>query len=212
MCRVFFKLSLILIIAGCSGGITDVTTTGDYDSYIKSGWDEYNNNNYDLAKQDFENAKSKDDSKPEAYIGCGWTLLRLQKPYDAVVSFRDAFDYITSVNDSVDALSGFSGAYLAAGEYTEVLNIFKRYRIGTYDNAFPFRKHDFSINSDDLELVQAMAFYRLKMYSPTERPDPDNAVYHLNQALYTPYDYTDPQDLMREITDYLSQSGGEYFL
>lgn len=211
MIRVFFTILIFLTIVGCSGGITEVTIISDYDSHITSGWDEYNNKNYDVAQQSFEKAKVSDSSKPEAYIGSGWALLRLQKPYDAVVSFRDAFDYVTSVNDSVEALCGLSGAYLAAGEITDVVTIFKRYTISSYDGAFPFRKHDYSINRDDLEIVQAMAFYRLKIYSSTEQPDPDNAVYHFNQALYTPYEYTDPQDLMEEITDYLNESGNKFF-
>ena len=72
------------------------------------------------------------------------------------------------------------------------------------------RKHDFFIDMGDLEVVQAMAFYRLGKYSSAEQADPDNATYHLNQALYTPYTYTDPQGLMEEITEYLNQSSSYY--
>ena len=210
MIRVLITFALFLILAGCSGGITEVTT-GDYDSLIKSGWDAYNQNNFSGAQQEFEKAIERDNTQPEGYIGSGWAQLRLQKPFDAIVSFRDAFDYITTVNDSVDALCGYSGAYLAAGKSTDIIDLFKRFTISTYDDAFPFRKHDYTISRGDLEVVQAMAFYRLGMYSPDDQPNPDNAVYHLNQALYSPYVYTNQQELMGEITDYLGQSGGGYF-
>ena len=210
MIRVFITLALLLFLMGCSGGITEVTTD-DYDNTIKSGWDAYNQNNFSGAQQEFARAILKDTTRPEGYIGSGWAQFRLQKPFDAIVYFRDAFDYITTVNDSVDALCGYSGAYLATGENTNVINLFKRYTISTYDDAFPFRKHDYTISAGDLEAVQAMAFYRLGMYSPAEQPDPNNAVYHLNQALYSPFVYTNQQDLMGEITDYLGQSGGGYF-
>ncbi len=210
MIRVFGTVLIITLLSGCSGGITDVVV-GDYDTLVKSGWDEYNMNRFSEANQLFVKAKEADGTKPEAYIGSGWSLLRLQQPYNAVVTFRDAFTYITSFYDSVDALCGLSGSYLAAGENVNVINLFKKYKVSSYDDAFPFSKHDFSINKGDLEIVQALAFYRLSMYSPTEQADPDNAIYHLNQALYSPYTYTDPQKLMEKITTYLEESDKTYY-
>ena len=206
----FATLFIIAMLAGCSGGIADVAV-GDYDTLIKSGWDEYNRNKFTEANQLFVRAKDADAAKPEAYVGSGWSQLRLQQPYNAVVTFRDAFTYITSLYDSVDALCGLSGSYLAAGENANVINLFKKYKISSYDEAFPFGKHDFSINKGDLEIVQTMAFYRLGMYSSAEQADPDNATYHLNQALYTPYTYTDAQSLMEKITTYLEQSEKTYY-
>jgi len=206
----FAALLIIAMLAGCSGGITDVAV-GDYDTLIKSGWDEYNRNKFTEANQLFVRAKEADATKPEAYIGSGWSQLRLQQPYNAVVTFRDAFTYITSLYDSVDALCGLSGSYLAAGENANVINLFKKYKISSYDEAFPFGKHDFSISKGDLEIVQAMALYRLGMYSSVDQADPDNATYHLNQALYTPYTYTDAQSLMEKITTYLEESDKTYY-
>jgi len=130
----------------------------------------------------------------------------MQEPLNAVVQFREAFLHITSLADSVDALCGITGAYLAAGENTNVINSIKKYPVSSYEDVFPFRKHDFTISQGDIEIVQAMAFYRLGKYSAAEQANPDNAVYHLNKALYTPVEYTTPQALMGIITDYLSGS------
>ncbi|MFC1607003.1 hypothetical protein ACFL47_03440 [Candidatus Latescibacterota bacterium] len=205
MIRPGFAGMILIVIIGCSGGLTEVST-GDYDSLIKSGWDKYNDYKYDESSLLFANAKKSDETRPEGYIGSGWTLLRLQEPYSAIVEFRDAFQYITSVNDSVDAICGLAGAYLATGDNTQVINQVKKYPVSSYDDAFPFRKHDFFITQGDLEIVQAVALYRLGVYTPAEQADPDNALYHINQALYKPYEYSDPQSLMAEITKYLNQS------
>ena len=210
MHRVFYIMLLLLIITGCSGGIMDVKQTS-YDDIIKSGWTEYNQGKFDDAYQLFLDAKDYDDKRPEAYIGSGWSLLRRQHPDSSIVVFRAGFDYITSLADTVDVLCGLSGSYLAAGENTNIINLFKKYTVSSYEDVFPLKNHDFFIDTGDIEIVKAMAFYRLKIYSSTEQPDPDNAVYHLNQALYTPYTYTDSQALMEKITEYLNQSGSGFY-
>ena len=211
MVRALATLIIITVIAGCGGGITGSGGIADYDSLIKSGWQEYNLSNYDEAQRLFYQARDYDDLRPEGYIGSGWTLLRRQHPDSAIVVFRSSFDYITALEDSVDTIAGLSGSYLATGENSNAVNLFKKYEISSYDDAFPLKDHDFTLDTGDLEIVQAMALYRLGTYSSTDQPDPDNATYHLNQALFTPYDYTGQESLMEEITKYLSQSGGGYY-
>jgi len=75
---------------------------------------------------------------------------------------------------------------------------------------FPLRRHDFLLEEEHLEIVQAMAFYRLGMYSQTENADPDNAVFHLNMVLTKPYQYENPQELLQKITERLDRSNGGF--
>jgi len=208
-------LFLALGFIGCGGGITR-DTRQNYDDLINLGWDRYNQSMYDDAYQLFLTAKEVKDDRPEAYIGCGWTLFRRQHPDSAVVLFLQGFTYIESLDDSVDALSGLSGSYLARGENIKITNLFKDKIVSSYENVFPLKKHDFFLEEGHLEIVQAMAFYRMGYYTDTdnplaENPETDNALYHLNQALSVPYVYTDPAGLMQKMTEYLEQSKGDYY-
>jgi len=211
MTRVFLTLSVLILLAGCGGGITG-ERIADYDSLIESGWENYNQNRYDEAYQLFLLARKEDDERPEAFLGSGWSLLRRQHPDSAAVVFKTGFEYIASLSDTVDALCGLSGSYLADGDNMKVIDSFKKYTVESYEDVFPLKEHDFFLDETDLEIVQAMACYRLGLYSSTEKADPDNAVYHLNQVLITPIEYTDPKTLMQELMDFVESTGGDYSL
>ena len=198
---------LLLILAGCGGGIS-AYKIGDYNSLIKSGWARYNQNKFEEAQQLFLEAKAMDDERAEAYIGCGWSLLMRQHPDSALVEFFHGFDYITTLNDTVDTVCGISGSYLANGDNNRVINFLNAYDLGYFEDSFPLRYHDFFLDRGDIELVLAQAYYRLEIYSAAEASDPGNALYHLNQVLITPYVYTTPEALMEKMTEYLSQSKG----
>jgi len=199
----------LLMLAGCGGGILD-EKVADYDSLIESGWEKYNQYKYDAAYQLFVSAKKQNSEGVEAHIGSGWSLLRRQHPDSAIVAFRTAFDYVVTLDDSVDTITGITGSYLARGDNSKVLDVFKKYLIESYEDIFPLKKHDFFIDESDLEIAQAMACYRLKLYSSTEIVDPDNALYHLNQVLVTPASYIDPETLLQSITDYIDDKGGDF--
>jgi len=131
-----------------------------------------------------------------------------QHPDSALVEFFNAFDYITTLNDTVDIACGISGSYLANGDNNRVINFLNNYDLEYFEDSFPLRDHDFFLDRSDLELVLAQAYYRLGIFSAAEAPDPDNAIYHLNQVLITPYVYTTPDELMEKMTECLSQSKG----
>lgn len=200
-----------LLLAGCGGGILG-ERSGDYDALIESGWERYNQRRYDDAYQIFLNAKRQDAERPEAYIGSGWALLRRQQPDSAVVAFRTSFDYITTLADSVDSICGLSGSYLAANENTKVIETFTRYTVSSFDEAFPLKKHDFFLDERDLDIVHALAFYRLGLYSPNERANPDNALCYVNRLLYVPIEYTSAKSLMEALVDYIKDSKGDILL
>ncbi len=212
MKRNYFLQMLSVVIAaaffsGCGGGLVADSTTSDYDSLISKGWAAYNAGNYTEASRLFLSATASDPLKPEGYIGDGWALLRRQHPDSAAVIFKIGFSYITSLTDSVDAICGLSGSYLANGNNSKVASILRDYPVSDIEKGFPLRKHDVLLDSGDLEMTQAMALYRLGQYSPDQKADPDNALYHLNRVLDTPYVYTTPQELMAKMNEYMTLSG-----
>jgi len=200
-------LMILIILAGCGGGITAQKMV-DYNSLIKSGWSKYNQNKFDEAYQIFLTAKAMDEERPNAYIGCGWSLLQRQHPDSALVDFYHGFEFIATLNDTVDTVCGIAGSYLSTRENSRLITYLKAYDLDYFENVFPLKDHDFFLDRGDLELVLAQAYYRLGLYSPGESPDPDNALYHLNQVLIIPYVYTDPEALMNKMTEYLDQSEG----
>ncbi|MHB9028387.1 MAG: tetratricopeptide repeat protein [Candidatus Latescibacterota bacterium] len=204
---VIMPVLLAGMLAGCGGGLT-ADSRSDYDGLIDDGWSEYNRGRYDEAYRLFVRAKDSDTSKPEAYIGCGWALLRRQHPDSSAVVFKLGLSYIDALADSVDTITGLSGAYLANGNNNKAATILKDYPVSDVARGFPLRKHDFLLESGHLEIVQSMALYRLGLYSPAESADPDNAVYHLNRVLAKPYTYKNPQELLPKITEYLDRTRG----
>ncbi len=200
---------LMLVLAGCGGGITAYESGGgDYDSMIENGWVYYNNSQFEEAQDLFCAAKEFDGTKPDAYLGCGWSLFMRQKPDSALVVFFQGFDYYTSFDDTVDASCGIAGCYLARNENSKVISYLQDYDLETFEDAFPLREHDFFLDRGDLELVYAQAYYRLGMFSSSESADPDNAVYHFSQVQFTEYTYTTAEKLMEDMTEYLSESDG----
>ncbi len=194
-------------LAGCGGGLT-ASTPSDFESLIDDGWTEYNGGRFDEAQRLFSKAKSIEPTRAEGYIGCGWSLLRRQHPDSSAVIFRLGMPHIETLEDSVDAICGLAGAYLANGNNNKAATILQDYPVSDVSRGFPFRKHDFLIEAGHLEMVQAMALYRLGLYTSAESEDPDNALYHLNNVLAKPYDYTSPPELMRKITEYLDRTNG----
>jgi hypothetical protein len=198
------------VVIGCGGGITGMMPSG-FDELVSQGWDLYNQSEYDQAFRLFDQAVKTDAVRPEGYIGTGWSLLRRQHPDSAAVAFKIGFSYITTASDSVDAICGLAGSYLASGNNNKVVTILNDYPVSDIEKEFPLKHHDFLLESGDLEIVQAMAFYRLGLYSSAERADPDNAVYHLNRVLAIPYTYSSPDDLLNTIIEYLDSRGGGSF-
>jgi len=196
-------------LTGCGGGLTAVSSS-DYDGLVNSGWTEYNRGNFAEAGRLFVKARESDASQPDAYIGCGWSLLRRQHPDSSAAVFKLGLPYAGTIQDSVDILCGLAGSYLASGNNNKAAAILKDYPVSDIAQGFPLRRHDFLLEEEHLEIVQAMAFYRLGMYSQTENADPDNAVFHLNMVLTKPYQYENSQELLQKITERLDRSNGGF--
>lgn len=197
----------LLLLSGCGGGLVADSTPSDYDGLVAQGWKIYNQGNFIESNRLFTLARAADPLRPEAYLGDGWALLMRQHPDSAVVIFKIGFPHIKTLADSVDAICGLSGSYLAMGNNGKVASILRDYPVSGIESGFPLRNHDFLLDSSDLEMTQAIALYRLGQYTPTEKADPDNALYHLNKVLDTPYVFTTSQELMVKMNEYLSLSG-----
>ena len=198
----------MVLVDGCGGGMTPFEDTSNYSGLILDGWTAYNNNEFAEAQALFSEAIGVDPARAEGYIGDGWALFMRQKPDSALVVFFKGFEYAGTGRDSLDTICGVSGCYLARGENTRVISYLDRFDLDRLENEFPLEHHDFFLDRGDLELTYALAFYRLKIYSSTEGPDPNNAVFHMNQALPAPFAYSDPGDLMERMTEYFNQSQG----
>ena len=195
---------ILFFLYGCGGGLVADLNTSDYDTLIDQGWAAYNKGDFTKASYIFTKARVSDPLKSDAYLGDGWALLRCQHPDSAVVVFKVGLSYFKTLADSVDAICGLSGSYLALGNNSKAASILTDYPVSDLEKGFPFVEHDFLIDSGDLEMTLAMALYRMGQYSSTQKTDPDNALYHLNKVLDTPYVYTTPEELMTKMSEYLT--------
>ena len=202
---------LMLLFAGCGGGLSPYAEESGYSKLIIDGWNEYNGNRFEEAQSLFIQAIDLDPNRAEGYIGDGWSLFMRQKPDSALVVFYKGFTYAKAAMDSLDTICGVSGCYLARGENSRVVSYLDQFDLDYYEPFFPLEHHDFFLDRGDLELTYALAFYRLGIYSTGEGEDPNNAVYHLSQALPAPYTYTTPEALMERMTDYFNESKGIEF-
>jgi tetratricopeptide (TPR) repeat protein len=196
------------LLAGCGGGLTPFEGSSGYDQLIRDGWIEYNSFRFESAQALFGQAIAAAPSRPQGYIGDGWSLLKRQKPDSALEVFFEGFKYARTSEDSLDTVCGVTGAYLARGENTRVIAYLDQFDLDRLEIAFPLENHDFFLDRGDLELACALAFYRLRIYSDEEGPDPNNAVFHLNQALPAPVTYNGPENLMERMVEYYNQSPG----
>jgi hypothetical protein len=202
-------LIALFVFTGCGGGlVADTAKITDYDSLIAYGWIAYNKGNYAEARSLFTKARLAEPAKFEGYLGDGWALLRSQYPDSAIVIFKVGFSYTMTLEDSVDAICGLAGSYLAIQSNSKVVSILTDYPVSHIEKGFPFQKHDLLIDSGDLDITQAMALYRLGKYSSTQQADPDNALYHLNKVLDSPYVYTTPEELISKLSEYFTLSEG----
>ncbi len=202
-----YFIVILIIFTGCGGGISSYDML-DYDGLIESGWKKYNQNEFEEALSLFGQAKDYDSERPEGYIGCGWSQFMRQRPDSALVEFYRGFDFITTLDDSVDTICGISGSYLARNENSKVISLLSSVDLDSFEGSFPLQDHDFSLDRGDLEIVLAQAYFRLGIYSSNESADPANALYRLNKVLFTPHEYTTPDKLMEAMAEYVDQSLG----
>ena len=193
----FFAGCGIILTAGCGKGIV-VDTGVEYETKVSEGWDYYKAKYYEEAIQSFESARSVDDNEFDAYIGLGWSYFRAQNLPEATTHFRLAKTKASALLDSIDVLSGLSGAYLASNQYSKAIQIITSDSLD-YSDFILF--HDPQITGDSINLILCQSYYHLGKYSSGESNDPENATYYLNQllGLGEKYTYTDPVDLMEQI-------------
>ncbi len=158
--RTYFSLFITavwLFSAGCGDSTTDQAA-----EFIASGWEKFEAHDYTGAAEDFANAIDADSSKAEAYVGLGWTALKM----DQLIIADLAFAYAIELEPSDDAYAGKAFAdfnlenhVAAAADVDEVVTIAENAA-----NAYTF-SHDPSITQTDLLWIKARAHFLMGQYA-----------------------------------------------
>lgn len=152
--------------------------------FISSGWEKFEAHNYTGASEDFASAISADSSKAEAFVGLGWTALKLDELPVASLSFSIAI----LLEPTDDAFAGKAFADLNLDNQTAaVTSVDAVITIsGNSVNTYIF-SHDNTITQTDLLWIKARAHFLLAEYaqaqsaldilSPSNGLNPESATY-----------------------------------
>ena len=161
--KTYVPLWLVSIIftlnLGCSG------STDEADALISSGWEKFESHDYTGAATDFADALAADSSRAEAFVGLGWTALKLDQLPVASLSFSIAL----SLESTDDAYAGKAFADLnldnkadAVTDVAEVVTI-----SGNTASNYTFI-HDNSITQTDLLWIKARAHFLMAEYAEAQ--------------------------------------------
>jgi tetratricopeptide (TPR) repeat protein len=112
--RNYIILISIIIFWSCSD-YENQTIPNDYstvDLLIEEGWNDYQNKDYTLAIEKFEDAASRNAQNTEAYIGKGWSQLRLTNYYQAEIEFNMVLNLAAEFDDNESLADGFAGLFI----------------------------------------------------------------------------------------------------
>lgn len=70
-------LGSLMLLGGCADNPTDIPDTEGYQGFIDLGWEKYHSTDFQMALDYFLDAIDIDPSRPEAYLGAGWSSLYL---------------------------------------------------------------------------------------------------------------------------------------
>ncbi len=69
-------LGSLVLLAGCGDQLpTDIPDSYGYDGFVSLGWEAYGEQDYEQALDYFKDGIDVDVSRPEAYLGAGWSSL-----------------------------------------------------------------------------------------------------------------------------------------
>lgn len=153
-------------------------------AFIESGWEKFESHDYTGASEDFASAISADSSKAEAFVGLGWTALKLDQLPVASLSFSIAI----LLEPSDDAFAGKAFADLnlddqaAAVTSVDAVITISDNSVNTYTFL-----HDLTITETDLLWIKARAHFLLAEYaqaqsaldilSPSNGLNPESSTY-----------------------------------
>ncbi len=67
----------LILVAGCYDNSTEYPDVEYYDGLVSSGWEAFEAGDYKMAMEHFQAAVDADCTKPDAYLGAGWTSVLL---------------------------------------------------------------------------------------------------------------------------------------
>ena len=80
----------LILVAGCyDGGVTQPPVLG-YDGFVAAGWAAFEAGDYDTAMDNFQWALEADVTRPDAYLGAGWSSILLPGYWGT----GDQYDYM----------------------------------------------------------------------------------------------------------------------
>ncbi|GEM_PF-367014 len=86
----------LVLLSGCGDKLpTDIPDVIGYDGLVAQGWQAYDQASYDSAMVKFEQAIDVDVTRPEAYLGAGWSSIHLSDYWNIGADFF----YMAAQND-----------------------------------------------------------------------------------------------------------------
>ena len=91
----------VIFMMSCSGS---TEAKKEYVEIIKEAWTLFQAGNYDQAITTFNDAKTSDDSKADAYLGLAW--IQIKK-----ANLNDAHDFLTTAKTKLDVKAHIEAAF-----------------------------------------------------------------------------------------------------
>lgn len=151
--KIIIFILLVNFLYSCSGEDTGPTSPSpSAEEYLQIGWTDYENQNYEIALENFLNAFKKDNWLDDAMNGAGWSAGHLSDLSKAVNYFTQGYN-VTENNE--DIVAGFAFIYNAQKKYEDSNNWALKVK-----PTWVF-SHDISFNIDDIFLLQAENYFAL---------------------------------------------------
>lgn len=172
-------------------------------SHMESGWDAFEQGNYDEAVEDFNAAKLRNANCQDAYLGLGWGYARIHEYTRSVSNFMLFLSLVEDVSDSADAYAGLTMTYFATPpDLTEADKIAER-----DSTAFEYARKTLSLNPDYVfshdPRITAQALHVLIAQSYFNRKDYIKALKRINTEIDTLYiqSLIDSETITQVLTD-----------
>ena len=148
--KTFKLISSILLVYFFSSCSEKESTTAEppptAEEYLQMGWDEFENQNYETALENFEISFQKDNWLDDAMSGAGWSAGYLSQLTVAVEYFTQGYN-VTENNEDITA--GFAFIYNAQKKYENS----NEWALKVKSNWI--FSHDVSVNINDVFLLIA---------------------------------------------------------
>jgi tetratricopeptide (TPR) repeat protein len=158
--NIILLIMIALIFCGCPSSDSNVEPpAATYDDLVSDGWSEFTSQNYTVAIEKFDAAKSMEPDIFEAYNGLGWTYFKDDQLANSIIEFSSGSQKVGSTAD------------IEAG-WAFVLNADKKYAASnikidtalTSDSNWIF-SHGLGLNKNDLIVLKAENFFLLGSFA-----------------------------------------------